>query len=211
MRRRQLECLQSLHASRASHKDDEQIQSYKSWDESRGDSNTMITSNLNIDFLPNNKHEIHISYGAFRIAMWYLQNADLNSPSMRRCSKSIQDVESKRVDGRFAVFVHWASNLWQCISFELLCRISQCIPLLELACKPWTTLSWLNGHAMYAAGTWDSECAKSVTNWRHLNANHVITWASRSFAMSACKNQLTNVTSVGGKRSFTITPCLLIR
>ena len=84
-------------------------------------------------------------------------------------------------------------------------------PFLELACEPWPTSCWLDIHAMYADWTWDSICAKSVPHWRHLNANHVITWPSGSFAMSACKNPLMTVTSVGGKRSFTITLYLLIR
>ena len=46
---------------------------------------------------------------------------------------------------------------------------------------------------------------------QNANTNDFITWASRSFAMDACKNPLTNVTSAGGKKSFIITLYWLIQ
>ena len=98
-------------------------------------------------------------------------------------------------------------------TFELLCWVSQCITVLDLACKPWPTLCWLKIHATCAGWNWESICAKSVTDWRHPNENtyDFIIRAWRSFAMIACKNPLMNVTSVGGKRSFIITLYLLIQ
>ena len=126
----------------------------------------------------------------------------------------IQDVERDElmVDLRYA-FIQ-ASNPWQGISFELSYRVSQCMPFLELAFKPWPTSCCLKISATYAGWIGDFTTGdKFVTACWHQNANRTdfMTWASRSFAMDACKNLSTNVTSFGGKKSFIITLYWLIQ
>ena len=100
---------------------------------------------------------------------------------------------------------------------KLLYRVSQCIFVLDLACKPWPA-SWhetgeLEAHATCTWRTWASLCAEFVTDWLHLNkaTYDSIIRACRSFAMIACKKSLMSVTGVGGKKSFIITSYLLIQ
>ena len=218
LRRRQPECLQSLRAFRASHK---KTTTNNPTTRSQDTKWRQLKSNDHVEpqhrLCLKSKHKIHISYGAFWSAMWYLPSADVNPPSMRRCS-----VHPRRwkqaVDSRFAVYDHLSiQSMTRHIPWAFVSSISVHEFLLELAHKPWPTPRHDTGnlefHATCAWQNWELTCAKSVTDWRRLKCAiyDFIIRACSSFAMIACKTSLMNVTSVSGKRSFIIMLYLLIQ